>query len=411
MRLVRDLAAGVDRRRRRCVVADRRPAAATTGVEGGARLVGAGLSVWLLNVLFRIGVSGDRERDDEDAARDFFDAHGYWPDEEPPAGPAPIVRCPAPVVPRTADGSRRRARARARETGRLGIDTEFMGEGRYRPLLCLVQVAVPRAAGRRLRVEVLDPLDGRASTPRRWPSVLADPAIEIVLHAGRQDVALLRRVWATRGHATSSTRRSPPASPGCAPSSATSRCCTRCSACGCASPRASRAGTRRPLSAGAGRLRRARTSCTCSRSPTRCRSACASSGAWSGRARSAASSRTISDERDPDAIFAPAAAHQLRSTPARARSPASSSSGARRRRASRTARSPSVLQDAALIEIAKRRPRSLERAGADPRPQRGHAAPARQGDRRGRRARPRARRHPRPTASARPHARARATRR
>ena len=32
--------------------------------------------------------------------------------------------------------------ARARETGRLGIDTEFVGEGRYRPLLCLVQVVV-----------------------------------------------------------------------------------------------------------------------------------------------------------------------------------------------------------------------------------------------------------------------------
>ena len=32
--------------------------------------------------------------------------------------------------------------ARARETGRLGIDTEFMAEGRYRPLLCLVEVAV-----------------------------------------------------------------------------------------------------------------------------------------------------------------------------------------------------------------------------------------------------------------------------
>ena len=29
----------------------------------------------------------------------------------------------------------------ARASGRLGIDTEFMGEGRYRTLLCLVQVA------------------------------------------------------------------------------------------------------------------------------------------------------------------------------------------------------------------------------------------------------------------------------
>ena len=47
---------------------------------------------------------------------------------------------------------------RARETGRLGIDTEFMGEGRYRPLLCLVQVAVPAGDGSSSDVHVLDPL-------------------------------------------------------------------------------------------------------------------------------------------------------------------------------------------------------------------------------------------------------------
>jgi ribonuclease D len=29
----------------------------------------------------------------------------------------------------------------AREHGRIGIDTEFMSEGRYRALLCLVQIA------------------------------------------------------------------------------------------------------------------------------------------------------------------------------------------------------------------------------------------------------------------------------
>ena len=33
----------------------------------------------------------------------------------------------------------------ARDAGRLGIDTEFMGEGRYQALLCLVQVAVQAA--------------------------------------------------------------------------------------------------------------------------------------------------------------------------------------------------------------------------------------------------------------------------
>ncbi len=86
---------------------------------------------------------------------------------------------------------------RARETGRLGIDTEFMGEGRYRSLLCLVQVAVdgPPDADT-ARVEVLDPLDDSLD-PRPIAELLADPEIEVVMHAGRQDVALLRRVWNT----------------------------------------------------------------------------------------------------------------------------------------------------------------------------------------------------------------------
>ena len=53
-----------------------------TGVEGGTLLVAAGLSVWLLNLLYRVGVKGDRERDEEDRARAYFDEHGHWPDEE-----------------------------------------------------------------------------------------------------------------------------------------------------------------------------------------------------------------------------------------------------------------------------------------------------------------------------------------
>jgi hypothetical protein len=53
-----------------------------SGVEGGTLLAAAGLSVWLLNLLYRVGVKGDRERDEEDRARAYFDEHGYWPDEE-----------------------------------------------------------------------------------------------------------------------------------------------------------------------------------------------------------------------------------------------------------------------------------------------------------------------------------------
>ena len=49
-------------------------------------------------------------------------------------------------------------RAPARR-GRLGIDTEFMPEGRYRPLLCLVQVCVGE------EVVVLDPMNGDLDAP------------------------------------------------------------------------------------------------------------------------------------------------------------------------------------------------------------------------------------------------------
>jgi ribonuclease D len=78
----------------------------------------------------------------------------------------------------------------ARAEGRLGIDTEFMPEGRYRPLLCLVQVAV---AG---EIAVLDPLEASEEfDPRPLAEVFADPGVEVVLHAGRQDVAILRRQW------------------------------------------------------------------------------------------------------------------------------------------------------------------------------------------------------------------------
>jgi ribonuclease D len=88
------------------------------------------------------------------------------------------------------------AAATARERGRLGIDTEFMSEGRYRALLCLVQIGVDDAGKPDgTRIDLIDPLDGVEVSP--LAEVLADPAIEIVLHAGRQDVAILKRVWRT----------------------------------------------------------------------------------------------------------------------------------------------------------------------------------------------------------------------
>ena len=84
-----------------------------------------------------------------------------------------------------------RIAARARETGRLGIDTEFLPEGRYRPLLCLVQIAIGD------EIVLLDPIARDLGDPAPLAAVLADPAVEVVLHAGRQDVAILRRAWST----------------------------------------------------------------------------------------------------------------------------------------------------------------------------------------------------------------------
>ena len=52
-----------------------------TGLEGLAMGIGVAGSVLLLNVLYRVGVKGDLERDDEEAARVYFDEHGRWPDE------------------------------------------------------------------------------------------------------------------------------------------------------------------------------------------------------------------------------------------------------------------------------------------------------------------------------------------
>jgi ribonuclease D len=80
----------------------------------------------------------------------------------------------------------------ARAAGSLALDTEFMGEGRYRTLLCLVQLAVPESPSVAERIALLDPLDeGIDATP--LADVLADPAVEVVVHAGRQDIALIRR--------------------------------------------------------------------------------------------------------------------------------------------------------------------------------------------------------------------------
>jgi hypothetical protein len=50
------------------------------GLAAGALFFSAASAVLLLNVLYRIGVQGDKERDKEEQARAYFDQHGRWPD-------------------------------------------------------------------------------------------------------------------------------------------------------------------------------------------------------------------------------------------------------------------------------------------------------------------------------------------
>ena len=86
---------------------------------------------------------------------------------------------------------------RASSGGRIAIDTEFVSERRYQALLCLVQVAVPDPdAEDGVRTEVLDPLEGDLDFSP-LARVLADPTVEVLMHAGRQDVGILRRSWST----------------------------------------------------------------------------------------------------------------------------------------------------------------------------------------------------------------------
>ena len=84
--------------------------------EGGALIVSAGLSIWLLNFLYRVSVHGDREREAEEDARDFFARHGRWPDDEPPP-PRDVPRPPthAPAPPRGPGPEPRRGPHRTRE--------------------------------------------------------------------------------------------------------------------------------------------------------------------------------------------------------------------------------------------------------------------------------------------------------
>ena len=86
----------------------------STGLEAWAMLTGAGGAVLLLNGLYRIGARGDADRDEEESAREYFDAHGDWPTATPAGGRRWSL--PAGVV--TLEAEEAATRATAEERGR-----------------------------------------------------------------------------------------------------------------------------------------------------------------------------------------------------------------------------------------------------------------------------------------------------
>lgn len=53
-----------------------------TGFDATMAFCGAGSSIWLINFLWRLGVSGDDERDREEHARRYLAEHGRWPEDD-----------------------------------------------------------------------------------------------------------------------------------------------------------------------------------------------------------------------------------------------------------------------------------------------------------------------------------------
>ena len=73
-------------------------------------------------------------------------------------------------------------------SGTVALDTEFLRERTYRPRLCLVQIATSEG------VFLIDPLAGLDLRP--LAGLLADDAVEVVVHAGRQDFEIFYELFA-----------------------------------------------------------------------------------------------------------------------------------------------------------------------------------------------------------------------
>ncbi|MCC6763123.1 MAG: HRDC domain-containing protein [Deltaproteobacteria bacterium] len=78
----------------------------------------------------------------------------------------------------------------ARAAGRIGLDTEFLWERTYAPVPCLVQVATAN------RIAIIDPIAGGDVTP--IAALVADPDVEILMHAPAADLVLFARCFGIR---------------------------------------------------------------------------------------------------------------------------------------------------------------------------------------------------------------------
>src|ERR1700733_8987243 len=54
----------------------------TTVAALGVFLILVALTVWLINMMFRLSVQSNRDREREEEARDYFERYGHWPGDE-----------------------------------------------------------------------------------------------------------------------------------------------------------------------------------------------------------------------------------------------------------------------------------------------------------------------------------------
>ena len=54
----------------------------TALAAAGVVLLGTSVIVWMINWLFRMSIESNRDREQEEEARRYFDEHGRWPDDE-----------------------------------------------------------------------------------------------------------------------------------------------------------------------------------------------------------------------------------------------------------------------------------------------------------------------------------------